>query len=123
MAVLTLRHTWINLVATGEAVAAPTTGRSQSWDTDGDWRSYAGGRQRFIGTEGERGRFAVTLRLLTLAQVTTLRGWKAQLVQFRDHRGQRIYGVFRAVTPVEHKHPGLYDVAVEIGVITHTEGV
>lgn len=123
MATLLLRQAWLNLVSTGAAITAATTGRSQVWSEEGEFRGYAGGRQRYIGREGERGQFTCTLRLLTLAQIATLRTWKGQLVQFRDHRGQQIYGVFRTVTPIEHKHPGLYDATIELGVVTYTEGV
>jgi hypothetical protein len=123
MATLILKRAWLNLCSTGVAIAAPTTGRSQVWSNEGETRTYAGGHQRSITQEGERGRFAFTMRLLTLDQIETLKTWKGQTVQFRDHRGQRLFGVFRQVTPVELTPPTLYDAAIEIQLVTYNEEV
>lgn len=123
MATLTLTAVWLNLVSTGESVSAPSTGRSQSYSMDGEVRTYAGGRQRFIGQEGEHGQFTVTLRLLSLATVTRLRTWKGQTVLFRDRRGQLMYGVFTQVTPSTEWKDGRYDVEVALRLVTQDPGV
>jgi len=123
MATLTLTKVWLNLVSTGEAVSAYSTGRSQQYSMDGEVRTYAGGRQRFVGQEGEHGQFTVTLRLLSLAQVTQLRGWTGRTVLFRDRRGQLMYGVFTQVTPTVEWKDGRYDVELPLRLVTQDPGV
>lgn len=123
MVAITLRQAWINLVATGAGVTAPTTGRGLEGDVGGEVRGYAGGRQRFIGKEGVSGQFTLTLRLLTLTQVVLLESWRGRLVQVRDHRGQQVFGVYVALTRVEHKNPALYDASIVVRAVTYDEGV
>lgn len=123
MASVTLTKLWINRLDTGEAVSAQSGGRAVSYEDAGEVRTYAGGRQRSITQEGERGAFAFVLRDVPLATVDKLRTWKGLAVQVRDHRGQRWFGVFRTVTPAEHKDPNLYDVALTVQTITAAEGV
>ncbi|MEU4367559.1 hypothetical protein [Micromonospora chersina] len=101
MTMLILDRVWINRLDTGEAVAAKSWDRSPTYDMDGEVRTYAGGRQRSITTEGERGAFSFTLRKLPLATVEVLRSWKGIAVQVRDHRGQSWVGVYFQVTPKE----------------------
>lgn len=122
MTTLTLNVVWINLVSTGEAISAPSTDRGQVYGIAGEVRPYAGGRQRFIGQEGEQGQFTITLRRLTLTQVGTLRTWEGKTVLFRDRRGQSMYGVFASVTPLEYKEL-LYDAAIVIGLVTQDDNV
>lgn len=123
MATLQLAHVWINLAATGAAVNAPSTGRANATEVGGEVRTYAGGRQRFIGTEADQRQVTVTLRQLTLAQVETLEAWRGRTVQIRDHRGQRFWCVYKAVQRIERKHPDLYDAAIVAHTVTITEGV
>lgn len=123
MATLTLDRVWINRMDSGEAVAAYSWDRSQGYDQDGTVETYAGGRQRSITVEGERGTFSVTLRDVSLATVELLRSWIGLGVQVRDHRGQRWFGVFHAVNPSEHKDPTLYDAAITVRTVTVVEGV
>ncbi|MEV4197008.1 hypothetical protein [Micromonospora globbae] len=128
MATLNLDRVWINRLDTGEAVAAQSWDRSQSYEKDGEVRTYAGGRQRAISAEGERGTFAFTLRKLPLSAVELLRSWKGLAVQVRDHRGQRWTGVYFTVTPLEPlvppgPGPYWYDVALTLRTVTAVEGV
>jgi hypothetical protein len=124
MATLTLNKLWLNRLDTGEAISAWTgDGRPQLHDMDGKVRTYGGGRQRSVATEGERGQFAFTLRDVSLATVTQLRAWKNLPIQARDHRGQRFFGVYYAVAPIEAKDPALYDVSITLRVVSVDEGV
>lgn len=129
MAAVTLDRVWINHLDTGEAVSAKSFDRSQSYDQDGEVRTFAGGRQRAFTVEGERGSFSFTLRKVSLETVEVLRSWKGLPVQVRDHRGQRWVGVFFEVTPVEPAvAPGApssywYDVAIPLRTVTAAEGV
>ncbi|MGW5556846.1 hypothetical protein ACWER9_06440 [Micromonospora sp. NPDC003944] len=129
MAMLLLDRVWINRLDTGEAIAAGSMDRSQQYEQDGEVTTFAGGRQRAIAIEGERGTFGVTLRKLSLATVEKLREWKGIAVLVRDHRGQQWTGVFFVVTPSEPPvAPGptagyWYDVALTVRTITASEGV
>jgi hypothetical protein len=124
MATLTLTKVWVNLVSSGAAISAQSgEDRPQQWDSPGSVRSYAGGRQRFVGPRGESGTLTATLRSIDLATIVTLRGWKQQTVLVRDHRGQRWYGVFTGVQVNEWKGELLYDVTVSVNVVTVVEGV
>lgn len=124
MATLTLTKVWVNLLSTGDAVSAYSApGRQRSSAIDGEVVTYAGGRQRAKTRAGEKGSFGFVLREVSLTTITTLEGWKGKPVQVRDHRGQRFFGVFFAVTPTEHKQADLYDVALELRTVTVDEGV
>lgn len=123
MAVLALTKLWINVLATGVSVSAQSIDRTQSWTNTGGSRTYAGGRQRYVGSVGEAGKFGVTLRRIDLTTIGTLRTWKQQAVLVRDRRGQRWYGVFSSVTVAKEWPDGLYDAAITVDVITVTEGV
>lgn len=119
---LTLTKVWVNRVDTGEALSAPSSGRSRAHSLAGEVRSYAGGRQRSIVVEGERGTFAFTLLRLTLDQVETLRSWTGVTVQVRDHRGQRFFGVYYDVGITEYKDD-YYSVSISLATVTTDEGV
>ncbi|WP_435233372.1 hypothetical protein [Micromonospora aurantiaca (nom. illeg.)] len=127
MSTLILDRLWINRLDTGEAVAAKSWDRSPSYDMDGEVRSYAGGRQRSISTEGERGSVSFTLRKLPLATVELLRSWMGLAVQVRDDRGQCWVGVFFQVRPDEPlTAPGApssywWDVALTVRTVTAPE--
>lgn len=123
MAILVLTKVFINLLATGEYVAAQSTGRSQAYSMDGEVQTFAGGRQRFIGKEGEKGQFTVTLRRLTLVQIGTLRSWQGLAVQFRDRRGQLLNGVFSGVSVAREWPDLLYDVEIQLKMVTVGVGV
>jgi hypothetical protein len=124
MASVSLTRMWVNRVDSGEAVSAFSSDRSRSHDMAGEVRTYAGGRQRSIAVEGERGQWQFSLRQLTLAQVETLRAWKGVLVQVRDWRGQREFGVFYEVPAVEYVHDrNRYDVTLTVRLVTAAEGV
>lgn len=124
MATLTLTKVFINRLDTGVAVSGQSgPGRSQSYDMDGNVRTFAGGRMRAISTDGERGQFPFTLRDVTQATVDTLRSWLAYGVQVRDHRGRRFYGVILSVVVTEMPEPTLYDATVVLQTITAPDGV
>lgn len=124
MTTLTLNRVWINLLPTGEAVSAPSNDRTRSYETKGEVRTYGGGRQRAILSEGTAVTFTFSLRLLSWAQVQTLIGWIGRTVQVRDNRGTRYFAVFTAVIPVEiPKNPTKWDAQLSLREVTYTEGV
>jgi len=122
MAVVTLTKLWINRLDSGAAVSAQSAGRARMHDQAGEVRTYAGGRQRAVTQAGERGTFTARLVDVSLATVDVLRAWVGADVQVRDHRGQRFFGVFFAVTITESKDPALYDAAIVLRTVTVVEG-
>lgn len=124
MAVLNLTRVWVNRLDNGAAVSAQSgIARSRQHTVDGEVSTWAGGRQRASTAEGERGQFGVTLRLLPLSTVETLRTWVGVPVQVRDARGQRFFGIFFGVEIKENREATLYDVEIALLTLTVTEGV
>lgn len=124
MATLILPKVFVDLVSTWETVSAYSGGeRSRSATVEGEWRTFANGRQRSVGTEGVKELFAFKLRDISLSTFNTLKTWISQLVQVRDHRGQQFYGTFFALNLIESKDFNLYDVEIQIGVVTFNEAV
>lgn len=123
MATLDLVKMWINLLSTGEGIAAPTLGPSSTSGLAGEVRTYAGGRQRFVGREGIAGSLSRTLRLLTLTQVQQLESWRGQTVLVRDTLGESWWGVFKEVTRTSVKGSGKFDAAITVELVTQDDGV
>jgi hypothetical protein len=124
MATLVLDRVWINLVPTGDAVSARSTGRAWSTEVSGEIRTYADGRRRSVTTEGVGVTAALTLALLTQAELETLESWMGSTVQIRDFRGQRAFGVFLAVTRVEvPNEKTMWHAQLEIRTVSVDEGV
>jgi hypothetical protein len=126
MPVLTLTAVWVNLVATGAGVSAQSDdSRAREYVDAGEVRTYGEGRQRAVTSEGERGSFAFTLVDVTEDELTTLRDWKSQLVQVRDHRGRRFYGVYFGVSVAEPRvfqAANTYTAGISLQFTTYTEG-
>ena len=122
MPTLALGKLWINRLDSGASVSAQSAGRGRTHDQAGEVRTYAGGRQRAVTVAGERGQFTFRLADVSLTTVELLRSWVGSDVQVRDHRGQRFFGVYFAVTIVEDKDPNLYDVAIVLRTVTVVEG-
>jgi hypothetical protein len=121
--ILALDRLWLNLWSTGEVLAsAQTINRGGGFERTGDVITLANGRQVFRGQAGEKGTFTTSLRSVSLATVAVLRAHEGQLVQARDHRGQRWLGVFTGVEPVETRDPTEYDARITIRVVTVDEG-
>jgi hypothetical protein len=124
MVTLDLKRVFVNLVSTGEAVSAPSAiARTRNHDMDGEVRTYAGGRQRFVGQVGEKVQFTFTLRMVTLDTVDTLRSWMGENLQVRDHRGQRFFGVFHNMDVIELRPSTMYDVTMTLRITTTEEAV
>jgi hypothetical protein len=124
-----LSKLWMTNVVTGEMFSAQTVpGRSQSFAVGGSIRTYAGGRQRAIGSTGASGSWKFSLAELSLTQAQTLRAWMATgvTVLARDHRGQSMYGTFFAVELDENFGSGTlatYVAAIELLAVDVVEGV
>lgn len=117
MATLTLPMLWINLMADGTGVSAYSSDRSLSYASEGEVRTYAGGRQRSIAAEGTRSQWSFRLVPVTAATVATLNGWRNLAVQVRDHRGQALIGVYRSVE-IGELPSGLYSIGLTVQGIT-----
>jgi hypothetical protein len=125
MATLTLDRSWLNRLDTGEAISGYSDpDRQRRRGVEGEARRYAGGRIRSFSRAGLGGTFTFAFRLQTLATVEKLETWVAPVtVQYRDHRGQRFFGVFYEVPPVERKEIGWYDIPLTLHILTIAEGV
>jgi len=124
MATLVLDRVWMNLVASGVAVAAQSDpDRTREYNDEGEIRIYGEGRARVISSVGERGFFSFEFEGVTEDQITTLRAWKKQLVQVRDHMGRRFYGSYFSVAVGEYRGElDLYTAAISLQFATYTEG-
>jgi hypothetical protein len=124
MTSVTLNKLWINRVDSGEAVSgASGRDKDQSFSMALDVRTYASGRRRAVSTVGEVGSLPFTLVAVNLATKEKLRGWVGLLVQVRDNRGQRWFGVFAGIEVREYMRPDLYAVSFTLLTTTYTEGV
>lgn len=124
MATLLLTKIFVNLMSSGEFVAAYSqVGRGYSTSVEGRVDTFGGGRQRAIAVEGERTAYPFTLVDVTPADVDTLRGWKGQTVCVRDNRGRRFFGVFHELSPVEVRDQDLYNVPIALQGVSTEEGV
>ena len=124
MATLKLSKIWVNLASSGQAVAsASAPGRPESYQIGGEVRTYAGGRQRAITRKGEAGTYEFRLLLLDRDAVETLRDWTGQLVQVRDNRGRRYFGVYFGLGVVEQRGRSTWHVDITLRVVTVDEGV
>lgn len=124
MATLTLVSLFINRVSTGEAVSGRSArGRPEDYSSPGEVRTYAGGRRRSITAAGEAGTYKFTLLLVPRTTVETLRAWQGELVQVRDNKGRRFFGVYHGVSIVEIISRATWHVSIELSVVTATEAV
>jgi hypothetical protein len=125
MATLTLTKIFINLLSTGASVSAYSQpDRPATYEKRGDVRIYAGGRLRSVTQEGTPGTFSFVLIDVTRTQITLLRNWAGLPVQVRDNRSRIFQGVFYKVDEHERRNePTLYDVPIELNVITFVEEI
>jgi hypothetical protein len=97
VALIQLTRMWLTSVVTAESFGWYTApDRGQSYTVRGEIRTYAGGRQRAVGSTGTAGHWSFTLVELTLDDIAQLREWLSSGVTVfaRDHRGQSMYGTF-----------------------------
>jgi hypothetical protein len=124
MVTLLLTKTFVTLMATGATVSAQTgRGRGEDYEVAGQVLTYAGGRRRSITSIGEAGTYRFVLLLVSRSDVDLLRAWQGQLVQVRDNRGRRFFGVYYKVALTEIISRATYHVAIELNIVTADEGV
>jgi hypothetical protein len=128
--IVQLTRMWITNVVTEEHVSAQTDPtRSWSASVRGEVRSYAGGRQRAVGSIGKSNVWKFVLEELSLATCELLETWMNQgiTVLARDHRGQFMYGTFFAVERSENMAQtyefATYTAAIELQRVDVVEGV
>jgi hypothetical protein len=124
IATLTLRKTFVNLVATGAAVSGQTgRDRPEDYEIPLEVRMYAGGRRRSITSAGEAGTYSFVLLLIPRTSVELLRSWQGQLVLVRDHKGRRFYGVYGKIGVTEIVSRATWNVAITLSTVTVDDGV
>jgi hypothetical protein len=121
---------WLTNVVTQVSIGAQSE-PSRPWSAavKGEVRTYAGGRQRAIGSVGRSSSWKVTLVELTQEQAELLEAWMDQGVTVfaRDHRGQSMYATFFSVDRGEALAQvytaARYSVTVELQRVDVVEGV
>lgn len=87
----------------------------------GQVRTYANGRVRNVVAAGISRSFAMTLQMVTTAQMFTLESWINQTVLYRDTRGRKIYGVFNGLQVYDYKGTDWHDVTLTVTEVTFSE--
>ncbi len=129
--ILQLTKFWITSMAESKSIGAQSLddGRPYATSVRGEVRTYAGGRQRAVGSLGSSTTWKVTLVEMPLTEVILLETWMAQGVTVfaRDHRGQSMYATFFSVERGEHKsqlYPNArYTATLELQRVDVVEGV
>lgn len=129
--IIQLKKFWITSMAESKSIGAPSEDRSQGMTTSvqGQVRTYAGGRQRAIGSLGQSQIWKVKLLELPYEEVLLLETWMSQGVTVfaRDHRGQSMYGTFFSVERGELKSQtwqnARYTATIELQRVDVVEGV
>lgn len=130
--IVQLTRLWMTSVVTGESFGWYTDpSREQTYSVKGEIRTYAGGRQRAVGSVGASGSWRFTLVELTLADTAQLREWMEAGVTIyaRDHRGQSMYGTFFEVGMGEYpavtytSATNLYTANITLQAVDVVEGV
>ncbi len=124
MAVVTLTKLFVNLLSTGEYVAAQSNARQAQYVDLVEVKRLAGGRLRAVSVVGEEGTFGFTMLDVPVADVDKLRLWKGQTVQVRDDRGRVFLGAYSTVDTgdVGDKKTS-YNVTLTVKTVTAPEGV
>lgn len=128
--IVQLTKMWLTHVVTQESLGSQTA-PSRSWSAavKGEVRTYAGGRQRAVGSVGRSNSWKFTLVELTQAQAELLEAWMDQGVTVfaRDHRGQSMYGTFFGIDRAENMaqlYPNAtYTATIELQRVDVVEGV
>ena len=124
MAQLTLTKIFVNLMATAVSVSAQSApARTQEYAAAGDVRTYGGGRQRAVQTQGEAGIYNFQLRQVSAADLLTLRTWMGQTVEVRNHKGERYVGTYFDLKVAEWFADPYYDVDIILKAVTYPDGV
>ncbi len=122
MTVLNLTRLWLNRLDTGEAISgASGPGPATGIAMDGAVRTYAAGRRRSISTAGLKVEVPRTMVALDFATKDRLISWVGTLVQLRDFRGGKWYGVFFELNITEYRRPDLYSASFTLQGTTTTE--
>ncbi len=128
--ILQLTKFWITNVVTLDSIGAQSE-ETRPWQSavKGEVRTYAGGRQRAVGSIGKSTTWKVTLVELTQTEAELLEEWMSQGVTVfaRDHRGQAMYATFFSVGRGETKSQtwqfARYTAEIEFHRVDVVEGV
>jgi hypothetical protein len=125
MAILTLTKLWLTRLDSGESIVAQTgrSDRSQQYARQLEVREYASGRLRSFSSVGLRGQVSWRLVDVTQANKDRMGLWAGLLLQARDYRGQKFFGVYDAIDVEEFPELGLYSVGITLRTVSYTEGV
>lgn len=125
-----LQAFWLANTVTGELMSFYTgEDRSRQASVKGEIRTYAGGRQRAVGSAGASTSWKVPLVEVTAAELANLELWMEQgiVVLARDHLGQYMYGTFFDVSSTANKavnYTGVtWNAEITINAVDVVEGV
>lgn len=122
MVAIALSQVFINLMSTGDYVAAYSqVGKTATASQDGEVRRYAGGRFRSIVTIGTRRTRQFTLLDVDQDTLDTLESWIGQTVLVRDNRGKRTFGTFFDLNEGDRFTNDRYNVSVSVTEVTYSE--
>lgn len=106
------------------------TGKPDSVQLDGEFRSYGNGNTRLILGSGSVRTQTLALRALTPSQVEVARQLQGHMICFRDTYGKRIFGAYKDITVQEIAFSGevtedtlLSDVSLVIQTLSYDERV
>lgn len=96
MAKIILDRVWFTLGSdTSQSLAClRTDGQDFGDDIEGEVRSYAGGRERFISTSTRKKSVGVAV-VVKPAGYVVLESWAGQRVLYRDEFGTKMWGIYR----------------------------
>lgn len=126
MTAVTLENVWVNDAADpSQWVTVPAVSMPDAWDTGADVRTYAGGRQRLVKSEGTATSIQIGLQLVDAPTLAWLqpRIAAASPVIVRDPFGLRRCGVLTKPTITPYSFGAVYDVTVTLLGVSYPEGV
>lgn len=128
--IVQLTKFWLTALTDGVSVSGQSAdGRPFQSSVRGEVRTYAGGRQRAVGSVGRSATWQIQLEELTLDQVIQLETWMGEgiTVFARDHRGQSMYATFFGVDRGERKSQtwqnSRYTATIQLHRVDVVEGV
>lgn len=123
MAEILLDELWIHDADNLATFVRVTLDRETEQPTvDGETRMYASGRMRAIVRPGRPGAHQLRCLQVERADVDQLRAWVGKLLLFREPRGRKFYGWYRAL-PITELPVDLADVDLTVDELTHSEAV
>ena len=125
MASVSFDDLWLNPVDDlGSGRPFHLHGLIQQPEVQGEFRLYAGGRQRLIIRAGglKEAPYTVTLKLCDAAEVAQLRAWAGTVLCVRDCNGGKFFGAYLK-PQIEWVLADTANVTLQITEVSHDEAV